>query len=363
MNYLGRFLAACTLISFLSGCGGDGSPTSPPEISLPTRSDVAQGTAQGQSAAVEVAGRLTNSVTGDPVAKARVEISGMAPVHTASDGTFTLNVLSMGDYPLLVETEGYFRRDSHVRVGSSGKLTMDVIPDGNRFDLDFFDHVFRDLGKEGTRRWTREPTFEIWTQAFDCIENTRGLCVEAKATEHQAPQKFLNMARDVISTDARKYTDGFLQGSSITSVSHPPGTIVDRNDLLQRFKVTVAMVQMPPDVGSLAWWSFYRSGAMYAAHIQITKRWHKFERGVFSHELAHTLGFGHPNGGDYVPRKSIMRYGHGSEPTLLDILHGGVLYRRPPGSRSPDKDPNTFFINALRAADYEGGPLVQRLRH
>ncbi len=34
--------------------------------------------------------------------------------------------------------------------------------------------------------------------------------------------------------------------------------------------------------------------------------------------------------------------------TRHDILHGRILYTRPPGSRSPDKDPEDFDVNALR---------------
>jgi hypothetical protein len=41
--------------------------------------------------------------------------------------------------------------------------------------------------------------------------------------------------------------------------------------------------------------------------------------------------------------------------TKQDELHGRILYRRPPGSRTADKDPESFVVNALRS-DAESGP-------
>jgi hypothetical protein len=62
-----------------------------------------------------------------------------------------------------------------------------------------------------------------------------------------------------------------------------------------------------------------------------------------SHEIAHALGYYHPCGGINVPLPSTMRIA--SRPTDADRLHGRILYRRPPQSRSPDSDPDTFVIN------------------
>ena len=83
------------------------------------------------------------------------------------------------------------------------------------------------------------------------------------------------------------------------------------------------------------------------------KRYHKDERQVFSHELAHTLGFHHPAGSENVPLPSIMRTAENV--SAHDMLHGRILYRRPPGSRTADQDPETFVVNALRG-DVELGP-------
>ncbi len=88
---------------------------------------------------------------------------------------------------------------------------------------------------------------------------------------------------------------------------------------------------------------------MFSATLQMHVK-HKAIPFVYSHELAHTLGFGHPIGSDNVPRPSVMRT-YQDRPTRADMLHGRILYRRPPGSRSPDVDPEDFTVNAARARD------------
>jgi len=98
----------------------------------------------------------------------------------------------------------------------------------------------------------------------------------------------------------------------------------------------------------------YESGRIYAAAVMMQKRWHKDDRQVFSHELAHTLGFHHPAGSENVPLPSIMR--DANNVTAQDVLHGRILYRRPPGSRTADRDPESFAVNALRAGAEAGPP-------
>jgi hypothetical protein len=55
-----------------------------------------------------------------------------------------------------------------------------------------------------------------------------------------------------------------------------------------------------------------------------------------------------------------MRYSE--TPSPHDMLHGRILYRRPPGSRTADKDPETFVVNALRGESETGPPDPTGLR-
>ena len=44
------------------------------------------------------------------------------------------------------------------------------------------------------------------------------------------------------------------------------------------------------------------------------------------------------------------------------MLHGRILYRRPPGSRTADKDPEDYVVNALRGETEAGPPDPARIR-
>jgi hypothetical protein len=308
---------------------------------------------QGEAQAYSISGRLTDSVTGDPVHGASIEVPGLVETKTDIDGTFTLSLERSGELPLTVKADGYWQRQTHLLTSSSTRIGADIIPVEDRFNLDFFDHVFRDLGDSGTRRWTREPEIDLWTRVFDCRSlNDRGLCMELVATEQQIPPRVEEIANEVLFTDTSQFTGGALDGSRVTRVSHEPGSVISRHEMLQGGKITMAIVRLPNRL-SWAWWQD-EGGNMVTSHIQINQH-HQQARGVFSHELAHALGYNHPLGGDAVPADSIMRDGYFTHPTPNDILHGRILYDRPPGSRTPDKDPASHSINALSVPPPMGG--------
>ena len=67
---------------------------------------------------------------------------------------------------------------------------------------------------------------------------------------------------------------------------------------------------------------------------------------IYIHEMAHSLGFipGHTANLVLVPGPSIM----GPDPSVVtdkDRLHTKILYKRPVGSVSPDRDPPSATIN------------------
>ena len=109
---------------------------------------------------------------------------------------------------------------------------------------------------------------------------------------------------------------------------------------------------------SFAWLWPYESGALYSVTIQILNK-HRADAAVYSHELAHAMGFSHPAGYENVPLLSIMRTAE--RVTRQDELHGSILYRRPPGSRTADRDPDDFIVNALRSLE-SGPPPLTSLR-
>jgi hypothetical protein len=338
------------------GCSGDdaalptaasGDRISDPAFSLSSPSNLAAST---------VSGVVTDAVRGEPLAGITVEIPGVISATTTHDGAFTLAAPGMGSVPLLLHGDAVHTRETHALL-SPRPAEIDVLPLDDDFDLGFFDHVFRNLGESHTERWTVEPRFEIWTSVYERVEGD--FYGDFVATDDQAPERFVTIARDVIAADAPKYTGGFIQGLDVVVLPpHDPGTRLTYKEYFKAFTISVFVFKGEDFSAGPSW--AYESGRIYSASIWMLKQSHKDDRQVFSHELAHTLGFSHPQGIENVPRPSIMR--NAEDVTPHDVLHGRILYRRPPGSRTADRDPESYVINALRDAVDMGPPDPTRIR-
>jgi hypothetical protein len=303
-----------------------------------------------------VSGVVTDAIHGQPVPGITVEIPGAASTVTDAAGAFALTAAGVRSLPLVVRGDGFHTRETHV-ASSPLPAQIDVLPIGDDFDLDFFDHVFRFLGESHTERWTVEPRFEIWTGVYERVEGE--FYGDFLASEEVAPDRFAQIARDVIAADAPKYTGGFLAGSNVVEIApHPPGTRIGYSEYFKAFTITVILVRGGDASYGPSW--AYDSGRIYAASVWMQKRFHKDDRQVFSHELAHTLGFHHPTGSQNVPLPSIMR--SADDVTSHDVLHGRILYQRPPGSRTADVDPESFLVNALQTEPEASRPDPSRIR-
>jgi hypothetical protein len=114
--------------------------------------------------------------------------------------------------------------------------------------------------------------------------------VDFLATGDEAPERFVHIARDVITADAPKYTGGFIAGSNIVVLPpHPEGARLSYGEYFKPFTITVLLVRGEDASYGPSW--PYESGRIYSASVWMLKRYHKDDRQVFSHELAHTLAF------------------------------------------------------------------------
>ena len=348
------------LVLLAAACGDGVGPTAPEPLSRSSDQTSLVGPAN-LSTGVTLRGRITNAVTGSPVRGARVQVTGGSATKTQADGSFVLDL--GGDtrvaLPVVIEADGYWTRKTRISATSLREIDATLFPDGDGFHLPFFDYVFRDAGQRGTKPWTREPTFEIWTQVFACVEMAHsGVCDKLEATPQKVPGQFVNVAQKIIADHASQYTGRAVLGVDITTLTHRPGTRIPSDVQSEIGKITFALVQFPHDISWARTWRFTQRGDTSRAHVQINKK-HKGLRGIYSHELAHTLGYGHPFGAESVPLASIMRE---NWPHRNDILHGRLMYSRPPDSRTPDKDPKGFFVNALRALLSDPGFEVETVQ-
>jgi iron complex outermembrane receptor protein len=78
-------------------------------------------------AGVPLSGRLLNSLSGDPIPGATVQIDELKRETTsAADGTFTFDNVAPGTYHLSVRANGYSTRRTEIAVSSAGGPALDV---------------------------------------------------------------------------------------------------------------------------------------------------------------------------------------------------------------------------------------------
>ena len=66
------------------------------------------------------------------------------------------------------------------------------------------------------------------------------------------------------------------------------------------------------------------------------------DQSIHEHEVGHSIGFEHPDGRPSLPT---FMDTHPYAITSADELHGRILYKRPNGSLSPDRDTPGVTIN------------------
>jgi hypothetical protein len=325
---------AVLLVGTTVGCGGgdSSSPTAP--------------TASVSN--VTFSGTVTNIVTGVPVGGATVTI-GSTSATSGTDGAYTLAATAAGQASFSVSAAGYYTRESAVSMTGATTINPEIIPQGDGFDLTFFDWAFRENGTQGTARRIATPTYEIWTRQFTCLElSTDGYsaCVRMRALEAEVPPVFETLVRTSIS-QLGQLTGGVVTNAVITTKSHAPGTILPHNDwgtapgvVSIEYQTTGLWV----DANNNGWDACYCSNDLHESgpgHIVYGTN-AGLSQFIQDHEVAHSVGFNHP-GTRTSTKPSIM----GNAPAIssADELHGRILYRRPNGSLTPDRDPAGVTIN------------------
>ena len=299
-----------------------------------------------------VVGWIGNLLQEGWIENAVVRIGNTAAVTSDANGRFEVAVEQTGIFPVVIQANGFHASESEIEVQSSLTIARRDLLTTNTdyFDLAFFDHVFRDKGTRGTRRWVATPTVEIWAKEMKCLEtNDDGKhCLKFEATGTATPSEFETTIRSVVGSDIPSLTNDVMSGISVTTIDHAAGTILELDSCGQPNKIKVVyMTAGTTDFSgrySYAASCSYSSGEMVGSEVHMA--WTD-DVGTYRHELAHTLGWSHPDGYDSIPRPSVMNLD--AIITAWDTKHGKVLYRRAAGSTSPDKDPSGKTINDLQA--------------
>ena len=316
-----------------TACGGGSSPTAP------TATSTGQQTSTPTATTLTLTGTVTNIITGATISGGVIEV-GSETATIGADGTYSLTVTASSTQSFSASASGYYTRQSLVSMTGVSTVNLQLIPQGDGFNLALFDHLFRKKGQMGTQRWTSQPTFEIWTQEFTCLEigPEDGVCVRYQA-KGPAPTIFETNVRNSIAKMGQ-LTGSALSGSPITTKTHSVGTTLTHND----WGTTVGTISFAYVTGL---YSENNAGASgdpnnkihidYGANVYT-------DTTIHLHEVAHAVGFRHPDGSNNMPQPGIM----GPWPyqwTSADERLGRILYLRPTGSLTPDIDPTGTIIN------------------
>ena len=333
---------ALLLVGTLPGCGGGGSGT--PTTPTPTAT-----TTTTTTTGATFSGTVTNIVTGVRVGGATVTIGSVSATSNV-DGTYSLAVTASGQASLSVSALGYYTRESAVSMTGATTINLEIIPQGDGFDLTFFDWAFRRNGTRGTARRIATPTYEIWTRQFTCIELSPDswlACVRMQALEAEIPPAFETLVRASLSK-LGQLTGGVVANPVITKKSHAPGTILRRNDwgtapgvVSIEYQTTGLWVDANNNGNDACFCSNDLNDSSAPGHI-VYGTIAGLSQSIHEHEVAHSVGFEHPD-----TRVSVKPSTMGNAPaiTSADELHGRILYKRPNGSLTPDRDPSGVTIN------------------
>lgn len=300
--------ALVVAVILVGGCGG-ASPTGPGPTPPP------------QPTTVTIAGRVTATLTGEPLAGASLTLSGRT-VTTGADGRFTLDGQPPNTtLPVELSAAGTLPRQTTIRTESGrSDITLDLIQEGGAFSLGFYRQLIRNAhdapeayAAEPLRRWTVAPNIHLQSVPDDV--DVAGLDALVRSMVSQA-------------------TGGALAVGTVTSgssASQAPNTI------------TVAFVR---DLGMAECGrAQVGAGSVTINTARCVCPASPVNRELLGHEIGHAMGFRHTADG-------LMRgsgFGCG-EPAFSDAerYHARIAYRRQPGNLDIDRD--AAGVTALQAS-------------
>ena len=281
-----------------------------------------------------MAGRLVETVSGQPVAGAQVAPTwDLAAVATGGDGSFTLGAVPnppSTPYRLSVSSPGFVTREVWVTWarGARTDVTLDVIRDAAPFSMEFYRQFVRGTydhtdGPFAVLRWNDSPRFYVRTV------DQNGRAIESEV---------LVVVRDALLRSVPLFTGNKL------SVAALEMGVEERPDALGWINVDI---KRDPNERRLC------GNALVGANPgRITLMddvcgcgSNKIPGAVVLHEVGHALGFFHvPN-----DRNVMYPFAPGSCPagelSPAERYHAAIAYSRPRGNTEPDTDPsNAGFL-------------------
>jgi hypothetical protein len=314
-------VAAILAAAFVSACGqSPTSPTAPSTTSLPT------------TVTSTASGRAIDALTGAPLPSITVSLDDGVSATTSADGAFQLTAAETGLCGVTASGPGVVVRETELRMpGTDASLSL--IP--SQFDLGTFDEMIR--SDTTLHRWAAAPALVIIDTVlrFTSTSDTAFTALDERLTADEVA----SIAGD-LGWGLPQVTGGTFGGfASVTVESPAPGASV--NFFSREGSIVVARFRgLSQATGN---WGYGRSArresTVVAGAVMIDRDFDTsrsaYVRSLRVHELGHALGYCH-----VTRRQSFMNSAAMFEPTDFDRDATTVAFQRPPGNRSPDRDPS-----------------------
>ena len=288
-----------------------------------------------------VAGSILDGLTGSGISGATLDIEGLGTFTSTMDGTFRLEVPELEQIrDVTIRSTAAVERQTALRLpGPDPRLRL--IPAS--FDLTAFDQMLRSSGL--LQRWTEPPKLTIQTRVltFTTTGASENAAIDSAMTTTEADLLAEDLVWGLQQLSASTFT-GFASQQRETAT-------VGQNVRLQRIgEILVARfegLQAATGFWGFSRWATDGEGTVIGGIIMLDRGFETsnspFRRSLRAHELGHALGYNH-----VTVRPSVMNSSARIEPNDFDLNAVKLAFLRPPGNRTPDRDPDSLTSN-LRA--------------
>jgi hypothetical protein len=339
---MARFSSRCLVLILLASwsCTGDDKPSTPAAPTPPS------------GGASFVRGRAVSVIDGAAEAGVSVQVGSGQPITTDGSGGFQADVSTPGKYSAMVRGATIVQRETTVDA-PDGNARLSLIPAA--FDLTAFDQLARSTN-ERLQRWTIRPSLVVIVPVMHYSDSVDDgfVATNDKMTDVEASSLASHLTEALTLLSGGTYTafeSTMLErpaAGDLVSVKRPGKIVVGRY---------YSMPTMDGTIG-LATWFEQSDGTVNGGVVFLDEPFDHNDnrrRLLRYHELGHALGYRH-----VTSRTSIMNPVIGPEPTDFDREAAMIAYQRPPGNRSPDRDPDTAA--RIGSLAFAGARWVKPLR-
>jgi len=283
--------------------------------------------------AFTTSGRIEDALAGTGLADITIAVDGLSPAVSGADGAFQVRSDSSSTLTRVATFRGpgAVERQAGLKVPGPA-AAVSLIPSG--FDLAAFDEMFR---SPELLRWTSAPPLRIELRVLQItdVEASTGTATAETLSDADA-----NTLQGDLEWALPQFTGGTFQ--AFAGVARQLSTEGSSVTLLNTGQITVARVEGLAEMTGY-WgygrWQYRDDGVVTGGLMLIDAAFERsnspYARSLHAHELGHALGCQH-----VASRPSVMNIDARLEPTPFDRDAGRIAFRRAPGNRSPDVDPD-----------------------